>query len=342
LVDRGPDVSEENPLVGYRERFVRDWPGPARRPEGDGSFPQGWRRAAMDLARDESVFRELVESLDEEDRRLYESDSARRRSLAAELMKREAPSSTGPVRPTALSVGALIDYARCPKRFYWSVVRPLPRFSGPAARIGTQIHAWIERRSSGQTSLLDLDEAPDLTVEELAREPGKIDRLQRNFQESRFATQVPLYAERPFILYLEGFVVGGRIDAIFGTADGPWEVVDYKTGRMPSEDDQLSGLQLDLYALACTEVFGKRPEDLTLTYFYLATGESSSRPAGDARVTRARTVEWLRAISRGEFAPTPDEPCHWCDFLPFCEAGRAYVDRAADGASGAGERESSG
>src|SRR2546430_15698028 len=111
-------------------------------------------------------------------------------------MKREAPSSTGPVRPTALSVGALIDYARCPKRFYWSVVRPLPRFSGPSARIGTQIHAWIERRSSGQTSLLDLDEAPDLTLEDLAMEPGKIERLQRNFHGSRVATMIPLAAER--------------------------------------------------------------------------------------------------------------------------------------------------
>ena len=95
-------------------------------------------------------------------------------------MEREVETSSAPSLRTTLSVGGVMDYAQCPKRFYWSTVRPLPRFSGPAARIGTRIHAWIERQSSGQTSLIDLDEAPDLTLEELARQPGKMERLQRN------------------------------------------------------------------------------------------------------------------------------------------------------------------
>src|SRR5205814_8035353 len=29
-VERGADADQDNPLVGYRERLVRDWPGPAR------------------------------------------------------------------------------------------------------------------------------------------------------------------------------------------------------------------------------------------------------------------------------------------------------------------------
>jgi len=225
-----------------------------------------------------------------------------------------------------VAVGGVIEYARCPKRFYWSSVRPLPRFSGPAARIGTQVHAWIERRSSGQTSLLELDEAPDLTAEDLAGEPGKLERLQRTFSESRFATAPPLFAERPFLLYLGGFVVGGRIDAIFGSTEGPWEVVDYKTGRRPREEDPLAGLQLDLYALACTEVWRKRPEDLTLTYFYLATGEEVTRPADDPERNRKRAISALGGIAAGAFDPTPSEQCHWCDFLSFCDAGKAYVE----------------
>ncbi|HCP61588.1 MAG TPA: ATP-dependent DNA helicase, partial [Actinobacteria bacterium] len=124
-----------------------------------------------------------------------------------------------------------MEYARCPKKFYWTSIRPLPRFSGPAARIGTQVHAWIERQAAGQATLLELEEMPDLTDEELAGEPGRVERLQRNFEASRFGSVSPLYAERAFLLRVDEFVVSGRIDAIFGTADGPWEVVDYKTGR---------------------------------------------------------------------------------------------------------------
>jgi DNA helicase-2/ATP-dependent DNA helicase PcrA len=191
--------------------------------------------------------------------------------------------------------------------------------------VGTQIHAWIERRSSGQASLLELEEMPDLTAEDLAGEPGKVERLQKAFDESRFASAPPLYAERAFLLYIEGFVVGGRIDAVFGTADGPWEVVDYKTGKRPAEDDPLAWLQLDLYALACIDVWGKRPEDVKLTYFYLASGEEASRPAGDPSQIRSRVAEALRGIAAREFTPQPGEQCRWCDFLSFCDAGRSYV-----------------
>jgi len=100
--------------------------------------------------------------------------------------------------------------------------------------------------------------------------------------------------------------------------------VDYKTGRRPS-DDPIAGLQLDLYALACAEIWGKGPEELTLTYLYLASGEEVSRPAGDPSETRERVLGLLRRVASGEFEPTPSERCRWCDFLPFCEAGRAFV-----------------
>ena len=232
--------------------------------------------------------------------------------------------------PRTVSVGGVIDYARCPKRFYWTSVRPLPRFSGPAARIGTEVHRWIERRSSGQGQLLELDDAPDFTADELATEPGKVDRLRQAFLASRFAGVVPLFAERAFLLRMEGFAVSGRIDAVFGDAvAGPWEVVDWKTGRRPAADDPLAGLQLDLYGLACVEVWGKRPEDLTLTYLYLAGGEEVSHPMGDPDEVRARVAASLRSIGEGAFDPTPGGWCHHCDFLSFCDAGRAWVARDA-------------
>jgi DNA helicase-2/ATP-dependent DNA helicase PcrA len=152
-----------------------------------------------------------------------------------------------------------------------------------------------------------------------------MERLRQAFLDSRFAGTVPLFTERPFLLHLDGFVVSGRIDAVYGVADGPWEVVDYKTGRRPSDDDPLTGLQLDLYALACVDVWSKKPEDLKLTYLYLGTGEESTRAAGDVEETRARAAEALRGIAAGQFQPTPGDYCRWCDFLQFCEPGRKHL-----------------
>jgi DNA helicase-2/ATP-dependent DNA helicase PcrA len=219
----------------------------------------------------------------------------------------------------------VIDYERCPKLFYWSHVRPLPRRPSPRARLGSEIHRWIEVQSRGQATLLDVDEGPDLTTDERLAEPSDAERMRATFRGSRFAEATPLYTERPFLLYLEGTVVGGRIDAVFGTPDGPWEVVDYKTGRVPDEDDPLSGLQLDLYALACVDVWGKRPEDLTLTYFYLAEGKEITRPADDPDEVRTRVLRSLSAAAAGEFSPRPGPQCRWCDFLTFCPEGQKHL-----------------
>jgi DNA helicase II / ATP-dependent DNA helicase PcrA len=333
-VERGPsEPAEVNPMLGLRRRFVRDWPGRARPDDGDNVFAEGWRRAAASAMADSSaggprgdarpLQPSLAESLTVEDRALFETLAGDRRQLAAHLREREsADRATGgmPPIPSALSASALMDHARCPKRFYWTNVRPLPRFSGPAARIGTEIHSWIERRASGQGQLLEADDRVDLTQEELAGDPGRVDRLRRAFLESRFAAEVPLHAERAFLLRVGAFTVGGRIDAIYGDPDGPWEVVDWKTGSGDADP-----LQLELYGLACVEIWRKEPADLTLTYYYLGRGAAESRSMGDPQSVRSRLETSLARIEARDFEPTPGTWCSYCDFRAFCDAGKAWV-----------------
>ena len=326
--DPGADIDEEtNPLLGYRERFVRDWPEAAVPRANDELFPDGWRRAAIEVAETGGVQPPLVDTLKPDERELFEELAAERRHHAAFLLEREGAdgmvSDVGTAR--TVSASGVIDYARCPKRFYWTTVRPLPRFSGPAARIGTEVHRWIERRASGQAVLLEMEEAPDLTTEELAGEPGKVERLRETFLSSRFADVTPLYVERPFLLRLGGFTVGGRIDAVFGQPDDPWEVVDWKTGRRPPSDDPLAALQLDLYGLACVEIWGKRADELTLTYLYLASDDEVSHPMEDPETIRERVLEALRSIDAGAFEPTPGPQCTYCDFRAFCAEGKAWL-----------------
>jgi len=134
-------------------------------------------------------------------------------------------------------------------------------------------------------------------------------------------------------LMVEELIVRGRIDAIFGEQDGPWEVVDYKTGRVPAKDADRLGLQLDLYALACMDVWGKNPEELTLSFYYLSADQISQRKVDDAETIRARVAGMLRSIAAARFEPDPSDHCRWCDFLSFCDAGQTAqraVKRAAD------------
>ena len=322
-----PADDEQNPMLGQRLNLVRDWPGPARPDDTDALFTSGWRAAAVEAVTDGAVQAALVDSLEGEDRGTFERAAAERRQLASHLRDREAVEGGPGVErvPQTVGASAVITYAQCPKRFYWSSVRPLPRFSGPAARIGTEIHAWIERRARGQGQLLEMDDRPDLTDEELAGDPGRVERLRDAFMTSRFADVSPLFAERAFLLRLGDSSVGGRIDAIFGTVDGPWEVVDWKTGRKPSAADPTAGLQLDIYGLAAVEIWGKASADVALTYFYLASGEEVTRPMDDPDVVRQRVLASLDAIAAGEFDPTPGSWCRHCDFRSFCDAGKAWL-----------------
>ena len=318
---------EQNPMLGYREALVRDWPGLARPDDADATFPDGWRRTAVAAIEAGAVQTALVDALDPDGRAAFERVTADRRQLTAHLREREAveghPSAER--APSAVGASDLITYVQCPKRFYWSRVRPLPRFSGPAARIGTEIHAWIERRARGQGQLLELEDRPDLTDEELAGDPGRAERLRESFLASRFAGVPPLYAERAFLLRLGEFTVGGRIDAIFGEHDGPWEIVDWKTGRRPASDDPTLGMQLDVYGLAAVEIWGKAPEALTLTYLYLASGDEVTKPMDDPALVRERVDASLTAIGDGAFEPTPGRWCTHCDFRSFCDAGQAWL-----------------
>jgi DNA helicase-2/ATP-dependent DNA helicase PcrA len=306
-------------MQGLRATFVRDWPGPALPQADDPVFEHGWRKAALE-PNGQAV---LLEALDEASRASFEALAADRVQLAAHLREREAADVVVGVEeriPRTLSASSLMDHARCPKRFYWSRVRPLPRFSGPAARIGTEIHRWIERRAAGQGRLLEADDAVDITQEELAGDPGRIDRLRQAFLDSAYAGRTPLFAERAFLLRVGEFAVSGRIDAIYGEPDGPWDIVDWKTGSGTADP-----LQLELYGLACTEIWHKRPEDLTLTYHYLARHETVSIPMGDPDDVRARLRASLEQIGSGVFDPTPGAWCSFCDFKGFCDAGKAWL-----------------
>jgi DNA helicase-2/ATP-dependent DNA helicase PcrA len=129
-----------------------------------------------------------------------------------------------------------------------------------------------------------------------------------------------LFAEREFLLRIDGFAVRGRIDAIYGEPEGPWDVVDWKTGRSTADP-----LQLEVYGLACVEIWGKRPEDLSLTYCYLDRGEIASVPMGDPAEIRARLAGQISEIDAGAFEPTPGPACGYCDFRRFCEPGTAWL-----------------
>ena len=286
---------EVNPLIDRRAERALDWPRPARRAP-DPHHPDG-------LAATVAAARATTEP----DETLFPPE----------------PANGGPSVPPTLSVSSLVTYEACPKKFYWSVVRPLPRRSSAAARIGTAVHAWIERSSKGQIALIDPEEFDE-------RPPGegdsRVKQLRGVFERSRFAGRTPVDTERAFALVVGGHIIQGRIDAIYDRADGGWEIIDWKTGRAPEEVGALA-LQLELYGLAAQEIWGKGPEELTLAFVHLGGDEPveltvAARAGAEIRVDVERA---LGAIAGASFAPAPSSACTFCDFRADCPEGRAFL-----------------
>jgi len=60
----GETDDETNPLEGYKQRFVRPWPGPAAPDDRDDVFPEGFRRTAVEAAEGGARPERLVAAVD--------------------------------------------------------------------------------------------------------------------------------------------------------------------------------------------------------------------------------------------------------------------------------------
>ncbi len=309
---------ERPPLLRY-DKAVDGAPDPV--------FPNGWNdglraviddnRWAADRAAELGVTAAFDHDLEEFQQRLFRIP--------------EPAVSDGPPGPSQMSVSSLVTYAECPLRYYWSAVDRLPRRPSAAARRGVDVHRRIELHNMGAVPLDDREiDNYDITPADLETGDRASDPYD-SFRSSRFATARPLLVEAPFDLRLaDGTIVRGRIDAVYGD-DTAWEVVDFKSGRPRS--DPARRVQLQAYAVAVRDeaVALKPPSSLAVTFAYLGDGlVEVTEQADDEWVAEARQrIDLInKGIAQEVFDPIPSEACAYCDFLTFCEAGRAFMAEA--------------
>ena len=163
----------------------------------------------------------------------------------------DLPPAAEPALPR-LAVTGLVSYARCPRQCYWDVVERRPRPLRPAARIGSLVHGWIEREAAGQGSLLAAEDEPDAVDR----------RAEGAFLASPWA-RAPAPGGRAAVRAVgrrdDGAGAGRRRLRPRRTGGRAVEIVDFKTGRRPAADDAGAGFQLDLYALAAVDCWGRDP-----------------------------------------------------------------------------------
>jgi putative RecB family exonuclease len=250
----------------------------------------------------------------------------------------------------ALSPSRAADFMSCPLKYRFRVVDRLPEKPSPAATRGTVVHAVLERLfdlPAGQRTLERaaemvepqwqrlLEEEPELAG--MFAEDGSGDELAGWLEEAHELLRRYFLLEDPNALepaerelYVEaeldsGLQLRGYVDRLDVAPTGEIRVVDYKTGRSPSEFFEAKALfQMKFYALVLWRLRGVVPAMLQLVY--LGNGEIV-RYVPDERdlVACERKVSALwqaitRALESGDWRPSPGPLCDWCDHKALCPA----------------------
>ena len=179
--------------------------------------------------------------------------------------------------PAQLSVSHLVAMRHDPEGLARQLRRPMPHRPDVYARRGTAFHRWLEERF-GSDRLFDLDELPGAGDDDAAPDEA-LAELQAIFLASEWANRTPIEIEVPFATSVAGVVVRGRMDAVFRTPRGGYDVVDWKTGRRPvGQAARDAAVQLGAYRLAWAELAGVPVEQVTAAFYYVR-GNATVRPA---------------------------------------------------------------
>ncbi|MCU1616900.1 MAG: uvrD2 [Frankiales bacterium] len=190
--------------------------------------------------------------------------------LLRERARHAAPTVDVPL-PSHLSVSALVLLRRDPAELARRLRRPMPAAPAPQARRGTAFHTWLEERF-GAARLVDLDELPG-SGDESAAPDGALAGLQEAFLASEWAERQPVDVEVPFETPLGPLTLRGRIDAVFATPGGGFEVIDWKTGPPPSGGElTAAGVQLAAYRLGWSRLTGVPVEQVSAGFHHVAAG----------------------------------------------------------------------
>jgi ATP-dependent exoDNAse (exonuclease V) beta subunit len=215
---------------------------------------------------------------------------------------------------TGATVTALVEFARCHRRYYLGHYLGFDGLSRrgaglgederlPASELGTQVH-----------KLLAGEAIPDPDDEAL--------RLADNFRNSilgkRAAKAARVEREFDFLMAIDGLVIRGQVDLWFEDASG-LAIVDYKTDAVNQAEAhrraQVYALQLRFYAMAVEQLTG-RPADRAYLHFLRPNTVVEVDLAPSLLEPPSEVVrEFQEAQNSLQFPLNEGDHCHACPFF---------------------------
>ncbi len=257
--------------------------------------------------------------------------------------------------PRSLSPSKVTSFRDCALAFRFTAIERLPDPATVWTVKGTLVHTVLEqlfwnhpqgsRSPAAASAELDaawraLQDDPDYRSLDLAADAAEAFRSDASALVANYFTLEdpdevhPVGVELTLEARLGGVRLRGILDRLDRTPGGDLVVVDYKTGRAPPPahvQARLGGVQL--YALLCREVLGRRPVQVRLLHLKEPTVISAEPTEQGLRAQRAKALAVWTAIERAcrdeDFRPRTGPLCRFCRFRDFCPAYGGDPSRAA-------------
>jgi CRISPR/Cas system-associated exonuclease Cas4 (RecB family) len=239
-----------------------------------------------------------------------------------------------------ISYSRLDTYEMCPARYFYTYIEKQDRLFGAAAALGNIIHGVLELAEE-----LDLTEMVKILDDQkhVYDPEGQIDqkmldtgwRMLVDYVDRHVGQEpVVLGREVGFALVIGSALVSGYIDRVERDPDSLVRVTDFKTGKWEYRGRPKDNLQLGIYALAATKIYGV--DEVYAELYYLRSGNRIGHHfrAADFEGVEARVLKMVGdIINDRHFHPTEDHSaCRICDFAKngVCKKG---VERMSGGYS---------
>ena len=261
-----PTPDAVNPLLAVGVVDV-PWPAP---PEPAELSRREWAAAMVAAARANPTAPQQLSGIARATAESWHRDA----DLLLDEIRRRRVQTVDVAVPSRLTTSQIVALAHDPDAFAAALARPMPSAPVAQARRGSRFHRWVEQLY-GSSPLLDPDDLPgaedgDICDEDLAA-------LQERFLAEGWGERRPAAVETPFEMVVGGRLIRGRIDAVYRDDGGGYDVIDYKTGSVPS-DFSAASVQLAVYRLAWSDLAGVDPDQVRAGFLYVRTGEVK-RPA---------------------------------------------------------------
>ncbi|UEA59068.1 RecB family exonuclease [Gordonia otitidis] len=245
-------------------------------------------------------------------------------------------------RPLALSPSRAADFKQCPLLYRYRAIDRFPETPTQAQTRGTVVHAALENLFELPAALRTRESAEFLVEGAWAAmceaDPSLaalLDGEEEKFLSKAFAlignyyrlenptAFTPEAVEEHVEIESDDVLMRGFIDRIDVAPTGEIRIVDYKTGRAPSEGFEAKALfQMKFYALAVLRIRGVVPHRLQL--MYLSDGQVLSyTPDRDELERFGRTLSAIwrairEAVASGDFRPRRSGLCRMCEHKTRC------------------------